>query len=286
MQNPFWHPKSTLNCKGRLIQLEPAAVMGILNVTPDSFYADSRLTSVQQVIDRAGVMIDEGANILDIGGYSSRPGAEEISVNEELDRVLHMVSSLHQSFPEIPISIDTFRSQVAMEAIQQGASMVNDISGGQLDPGMWQVVSSLQVPYVLMHMRGTPRTMQSMTDYQDVAVEILDWLIDKVGQLRQTGIHDILVDPGFGFGKTAQQNFQLLHQLHTLSILGLPVMVGISRKSMIWKTLGTDPADALQGTTALHLIALQQGAKILRVHDVKPARQTIQLWDAYQKSNP
>lgn len=286
MQNPFWHPKSTLNCKGRLIQLEPAAVMGILNVTPDSFYADSRLTSVQQVIDRAGVMIDEGANILDIGGYSSRPGAEEISVNEELDRVLHMVSSLHQSFPEIPISIDTFRSQVAMEAIQQGASMVNDISGGQLDPGMWQVVRSLQVPYVLMHMRGTPRTMQSMTDYQDVAVEILDWLIDKVGQLRQTGIHDILVDPGFGFGKTAQQNFQLLHQLHTLSILGLPVMVGISRKSMIWKTLGTDPADALQGTTALHLIALQQGAKILRVHDVKPARQTIQLWDAYQKSNP
>lgn len=286
MQNPFWHPKSTLNCKGRLIQLEPAAVMGILNVTPDSFYADSRLTSVQQVIDRAGVMIDEGANILDIGGYSSRPGAEEISVNEELDRVLHMVSSLHQSFPEIPISIDTFRSQVAMEAIQQGASMVNDISGGQLDPGMWQVVSSLQAPYILMHMRGTPRTMQSMTDYQDVAVEILDWLIDKVGQLRQTGIHDILVDPGFGFGKTAQQNFQLLHQLHTLSILGLPVMVGISRKSMIWKTLGTDPADALQGTTALHLIALQQGAKILRVHDVKPARQTIQLWDAYQKSNP
>lgn len=286
MQNPFWHPKSTLNCKGRLIQLEPAAVMGILNVTPDSFYADSRLTSVQQVIDRAGVMIDEGADILDIGGYSSRPGAEEISVNEELDRVLHMVSSLHQSFPEIPISIDTFRSQVAMEAIQQGASMVNDISGGQLDPGMWQVVRSLQVPYVLMHMRGTPRTMQSMTDYQDVAVEILDWLIDKVGQLRQTGIHDILVDPGFGFGKTAQQNFQLLHQLHTLSILGLPVMVGISRKSMIWKTLGTDPADALQGTTALHLIALQQGAKILRVHDVKPARQTIQLWDAYQKSNP
>lgn len=286
MQNPFWHPKSTLNCKGRLIQLEPAAVMGILNVTPDSFYADSRLTSVQQVIDRAGVMIDEGADILDIGGYSSRPGAEEISVHEELDRVLHMVSSLHQSFPEIPISIDTFRSQVAMEAIQQGASMVNDISGGQLDPGMWQVVSSLQVPYVLMHMRGTPRTMQSMTDYQDVAVEILDWLIDKVGQLRQTGIHDILVDPGFGFGKTAQQNFQLLHQLHTLSILGLPVMVGISRKSMIWKTLGTDPADALQGTTALHLIALQQGAKILRVHDVKPARQTIQLWDAYQKSNP
>lgn len=286
MQNPFWHPKSTLNCKGRLIQLEPAAVMGILNVTPDSFYADSRLTSVQQVIDRAGVMIDEGADILDIGGYSSRPGAEEISVHEELDRVLHMVSSLHQSFPEIPISIDTFRSQVAMEAIQQGASMVNDISGGQLDPGMWQVVSSLQVPYVLMHMRGTPRTMQSMTDYQDVAVEILDWLIDKVGQLRQTGIHDILVDPGFGFGKTAQQNFQLLHQLHTLSILGLPVMVGISRKSMIWKTLGTDPADALQGTTALHLIALQQGAKILRVHDVKPARQTILLWDAYQKSNP
>ncbi|MBK7343316.1 MAG: dihydropteroate synthase [Saprospiraceae bacterium] len=286
MQNPFWHPKSTLNCKGRLIQLEPAAVMGILNVTPDSFYADSRLTSVQQVIDRAGVMIDEGADILDIGGYSSRPGAEEISVHEELDRVLHMVSSLHQSFPEIPISVDTFRSQVAMEAIQQGASMVNDISGGQLDPGMWQVVSSLQVPYVLMHMRGTPRTMQSMTDYQDVAVEILDWLIDKVGQLRQTGIHDILVDPGFGFGKTAQQNFQLLHQLHTLSILGLPVMVGISRKSMIWKTLGTDPTDALQGTTALHLIALQQGAKILRVHDVKPARQTIQLWDAYQKSNP
>lgn len=286
MQNPFWHPKSTLNCKGRLIQLEPAAVMGILNVTPDSFYADSRLTSVQQVIDRAGVMIDEGADILDIGGYSSRPGAEEISVHKELDRVLHMVSSLHQSFPEIPISIDTFRSQVALEAIQLGASMVNDISGGQLDPGMWQVVRSLQVPYVLMHMRGTPRTMQSMTDYQDVAVEILDWLIDKVGQLRQTGIHDILVDPGFGFGKTAQQNFQLLHQLHTLSILGLPVMVGISRKSMIWKTLGTDPTDALQGTTALHLIALQQGAKILRVHDVKPARQTIQLWDAYQKSNP
>ncbi len=280
MRNPFWQTKTTLNFRGKLIQLEPAVVMGILNITPDSFFVESRIASPDEVVDRAGNMIEEGASILDIGGYSSRPGAVEISIDEELDRILPVVSKVHQAFPETPLSIDTFRSQVAREAITLGASMVNDISGGQLDSEMWPLVSSLQVPYVLMHMPGNPQTMQTMTDYQDVAVDILDWLIGMVGELRTTGMHDVIVDPGFGFGKTIQQNFKLLDQLHTLKILGLPIMVGLSRKSMIWKTLGSDASQSLHGTTALHMLALQQGAHILRVHDVKPAKDAIKMWEA------
>lgn len=281
MRNPFWQTKTTLNCRGKLIHLNPAVVMGILNVTPDSFFVKSRITSPDEVIDRAGSMIEEGAAILDIGGYSSRPGADDISISEELDRILPVVRSVHQAFPEMPISIDTFRSQVAREAIAQGASMVNDISGGQLDPETWPLVSSLQVPYVLMHMPGNPQTMQSRANYQDVAVEVLDWMIAQVGELRTTGIHDVIIDPGFGFGKTISQNFELLNQLHTFKILGLPILAGLSRKSMIWKTLGSDASQALHGTTALHMLALQQGAGILRVHDVKPAMDAIVMWEAY-----
>lgn len=281
MRNPFWQTKTTLNCRGKLIQLQPAVVMGILNVTPDSFFVESRIASPDEVIDHAGHMIEEGAAILDIGGYSSRPGAKDISIDEELDRILPVVRMVNQAFPDTPLSIDTFRSQVAREAIKHGASMVNDISGGQLDTEMWPLVSSLQVPYVLMHMPGNPQTMQSRADYQDVAVDILDWMISQVGDLRTTGMHDMIIDPGFGFGKTIQQNFTLLNQLSTFKILGLPILVGLSRKSMIWKTLGADASHALHGTTALHMLALQQGANILRVHDVKPAMDAIVMWEAY-----
>ncbi|MCF8236654.1 MAG: dihydropteroate synthase [Saprospiraceae bacterium] len=281
MLNPFWQTKMSLNCKGRLIKLQPAVVMGILNSTPDSFYPGSRLDSPQAGVDRAGSMIEEGATILDIGGYSSRPGAEDISAAEELDRVLPLIQSVRTAFPETPLSVDTFRSDVARQAIDAGASMINDISGGQLDREMWALAADHQIPYVLMHMPGTPQNMQSNTQYQDVAMDVLDWLIEQVGHLRTFRMHDIIVDPGFGFGKTISQNFRLLHQLHTLRIMGLPIMVGLSRKSMVWKTLHRNADTALEGTTALHMIALQQGAHILRVHDVQPAMDAIRLWAAY-----
>lgn len=286
MRNPFWQPKTTLNCRGRLVDLSTPAVMGILNVTPDSFVPQSRMDSPARAVDLAGQMLGEGATILDIGGHSSRPGATMISQAEESDRVMPTISALRKAFPEAILSVDTFRAELADLAIREGADMINDISGGEGDEGLWEVVAAARVPYILMHMRGNPQTMQGLTDYSDVGRDVLDWMIRKIGLLRQFRLHDILVDPGFGFSKTIGQNYRLLNDLHHFQILGLPILVGLSRKSMVWKPLGIDPSGALNGTTAVHMLALQQGARILRVHDVRPAVDVVRLWEMAGRPGP
>jgi len=277
-KDTLFRKKSTLNCRGKLLSLEAPLVMGILNLTPDSFYAGSRLSSVQQAVEQAAAMLTDGADILDVGGYSSRPGAMDISTGEELDRVLPVVEALHAAFPEATLSVDTFRAAVAEAAVSAGAAIVNDISGGRLDAAMFDTVAKLQVPYVLMHMRGTPQTMTSLANYNDVVVEVLDELQGKAAALQQRGVKDIILDPGFGFAKTVAHNFELLSRLDELRILDLPVLAGLSRKSMVYKTLGLTQAEALPGTIALNTIALMKGAAILRVHDVKETKQTVQLY--------
>jgi dihydropteroate synthase len=249
--------------------------MGIVNITPDSFYAGSRQTD--SVLDRVERMWQEGASFIDIGGYSSRPGADDIPLEEELNRVIPVVKTLQHSFPDILLSIDTFRSEVARQAILEGAVMVNDISGGNLDEKMLAVVGQAQVPYVMMHMRGTPQTMNQLTEYESLAKDIVNYFHGGIYKAQLAGIKDIILDPGFGFAKTVQQNFELLNQFDHLRILGKPILVGLSRKSMIWRTLKTNPEEALNGTTALHTIALMKGASILRVHDVKEAVECIKL---------
>lgn len=267
----------TLNLGGKLLDLSRPVVMGILNVTPDSFYADSRVPTIERALRQADQMLSEGATLLDIGGYSTRPGAADISVSEELDRVLPVVERLRQEWSEVLLSIDTFRAEVATAAVRAGAVMVNDVSGGNLDEGMLEAVAGLRVPYVLMHSRGNPQTMQGLTQYDDLLLEIIDELRPKVAQLRALGVADVVIDPGLGFAKTAAQNFELLRRLEALRVFGLPLLVGVSRKSMIWKTLQVPPSEALNGTTALNAMALWQGASILRVHDVRPAVETITL---------
>ena len=250
--------------------------MGILNITPDSFYSGSRI-EFQKIQDTAGQMLAEGAAFLDVGGYSTRPGATDVSVEEELDRVLPAIETLARYFPEASLSIDTFRAHVAERCVTAGAGLINDVSGGTLDAAMLTTVARLRVPYILMHMRGTPQTMNSRTEYTDVTREVIDELHPRVARLQQLGIPDVIIDPGFGFAKTVAQNFELLNRLTAFHIFGKPLLVGLSRKSMIWRTLGTDPAGALSGTTALNAVALLKGAKILRVHDVKPAMECIKL---------
>jgi dihydropteroate synthase len=252
--------------------------MGILNVTPDSFFDGGRYTRQDALLRQAEQMLKEGASILDIGGMSSRPGAEIISVEEELQRVLPSIEALHQAFPEAILSIDTIRGRVAEEAVGAGAAIVNDISAGAFDESMYPTVARLQVPYILMHMKGSPKTMQDNPDYEDVVQTVLDFFIAEVGKLRALDVHDIVLDPGFGFGKTVEHNYQLLKQMHLFKILDLPLLAGLSRKSMINKVLKTKPEQALNGTTALNMVALQQGAKILRVHDVRPAMEAVKLW--------
>lgn len=272
-------PHSTLNCNGQLLSLEHPLVMGILNLTPDSFFDGGQYVNESSILAQAEKMLADGAKIIDIGGMSSRPGAEIISVAEELKRVIHPISLIHQAFPQAIISIDTIRSKVAIEAVAAGASIINDISAGTLDPDFYPTVAQLNVPYILMHMQGKPKNMQAQPAYEkDIALAILDFFILEVGKLRKLGVKDIILDPGFGFGKTIDHNYQLLNKLHIFQLLDLPMLAGISRKSMIYKFLDTSPAEALNGTTALNMIALQQGAKILRVHDVKEALETIQLF--------
>lgn len=273
----------TLNCKGRLIVLDRPIVMGILNVTPDSFYVGSRV-SEDVVLKRAEQMIQEGATILDIGGMSTRPGAEPVSEEEEIKRVIPVIQTISKALPEALLSIDTVKAKVAQEAILAGAHIINDVSAGKIDPGMYQTVAELKVPYVLMHMKGTPETMQQQAEYDDVVLEVLDFLIAEVGKLRALGVTDIIVDPGFGFGKTIQHNFQLLKKMHVFHMLEVPILAGLSRKSTIYKTLGVGPDDALNGTSVMNLVALQQGAKILRVHDPKEAKEVITLWEAIENS--
>lgn len=258
--------------------LDRPFLMGILNLTPDSFFSGSRVADEHNLLARARHMIGEGADILDVGGYSSRPGAAHIPEEEELDRVIPAVSALARELPEALISIDTFRSRVADEALRAGAAMVNDISAGTLDASMHATVARHQAPYMAMHMRGTPQTMQEQTHYDNLLYEVVDFFQQTLATCRQAGIKDIIVDPGFGFAKTVEQNFALLAHLERLQVLGVPVAVGVSRKSMIWRTLGTDPAGALNGTTALHMVALQKGATLLRVHDVKAAKEAIALF--------
>ncbi|KQS26920.1 dihydropteroate synthase [Dyadobacter sp. Leaf189] len=270
--------KKTLNIRGRIVDLSRPLVMGILNTTTDSFFRGSRANSEDEVIERAGTMLSEGADLIDIGGYSTRPGAKDISVTEELDSILTALNAITKFFPKTVISVDTFRSDVAKEAVAAGASLINDVSGGTLDPRMFETVAELRVPYVLMHMRGEPQTMNKLTHYDHVVRDILKDLQTKIAALRALGIADIIVDPGFGFAKTIAQNFELLRNLSEFEQLGYPVLAGLSRKSTIYKTLGVAPEDALNGTTVLNTLALERGASILRVHDVKQAVEAVKLW--------
>ena len=274
--------KSTLNLRGNLVSLDTPKVMGILNVTPDSFYEGSRTTSLADIIVKAGQMLKEGAFILDIGGYSTRPGADAISIETELERVLPAIEAIHKTFPDAYISIDTFRSVVAKAAVSAGASLVNDVSGGNLDDQMFKTVASLKVPYILMHMRGTPETMKTLTDYYHLLNDITAELSIKCSTLKYLGVADIIIDPGFGFTKTIEQNYDILRNLGYFKRLKLPILAGLSRKSMIYKRLDSTAQEALNGTTALNMAALMNGASILRVHDVKEAAETIKLYQAYK----
>jgi dihydropteroate synthase len=273
-----------INVRGNLIDLSVSKVMGIINVTPDSFYRGSRLTGEEEIIRAASQMIDDGADILDVGGYSSRPGAVNITIEEERTRVINAIKLINRELPEAIISVDTFRSEIVLEAVLEcGAGIINDISGGEADKKMFQVVDKLRVPYIMMHMQGVPGTMQKNPVYDDVVADILRWFGERIFRLQSMGVSDIIIDPGFGFGKTTAQNFEILRHLGDFSIAGLPVLVGISRKSMIWKTLEITPEEALNGTSVLNTIALLNGADILRVHDVKEAVQAVKLVENLEK---
>jgi dihydropteroate synthase len=279
-ENKLFSTNKTLNFQGRLVDLTTPAVMGILNVTPDSFYSGSRSMDETGILKKGEEMLQRGATFLDVGGYSTRPGAADIPTKEEIKRVSAALHNLHREFPQAILSIDTFRSEVARAAIQEGASMINDVSGGSLDPNMFATAGELKVPYVLMHMRGTPQTMTSQTQYSNLLKEVVDFFHERIYKLQQYGINDVIVDPGFGFAKTPQQNFQLLKALDYLAITGKPMLVGLSRKSLIWRTLGITANEALNGTTSLHTVALLRGANILRVHDVAEAIEVVKLTDA------
>ncbi len=271
----------TLNCKGRLLTADKPLVMGIINSTPDSFYGASRQSATDALLQKAAQMLAEGAAILDIGGQSTRPGSQPVSQDEELQRVIGFIAALHQQLPEAVISVDTFYAKVAAEAVAAGASIVNDISAGEMDAAMLSTVAVLKVPYICMHMKGTPQTMQQYTQYENLMPEIIDYFIAKLDQCKKAGIHDVIIDPGFGFSKTITQNFALLKQMQLLQILDKPILAGLSRKGTIYKTLGTTPEEALNGTTVLNTLALHNGASILRVHDVKEAVEAVTLYSGY-----
>ncbi len=277
-EDKLFPQKYTFQIKGCLYSWNKPKVMGILNLTPDSFFEGSRVpTDKKSVLVEAEKKIKEGADFLDLGGYSTRPGAADISIEEEIARVIPAISEIKLNFPDTLISVDTFRSQVAKAAVEAGAELVNDISAGNLDTEMLPLVAKLGVPYIAMHLKGSPQTMQQETTYSDLVPEVLAYFGDKIEQFRKFGIKDVIIDPGFGFAKTREQNFELLRNLSSLKRLGLPVLVGVSRKSMIYKTLEISANEALNGTTALNMFALLQGADILRVHDVKEAKETIEL---------
>ena len=280
IEDKLFPQKYTFQIKGRVYSLDKPKIMGILNLTPDSFFEGSRVRLEEKMIlNTAEKMISEGADFLDIGGYSTRPGALDISMEEEVQRVAPGISLIKREFPETLISVDTFRSGVAKHAVESGADLINDISAGNLDSQMLATVAKLDIPYIAMHTRGTPQTMQEETIYQDLIPEILSYFSQKLEQFRKLGIKDVIIDPGFGFAKTREQNFQLLRDLKRFNALGLPILAGVSRKSMIYKTLQISPSEALNGTTALNMFALSQGANILRVHDVKEAKETVTLFE-------
>jgi dihydropteroate synthase len=277
-KDTFFSKKYTLNCRGKLINLSTPLVMGILNVTPDSFYDGGKYTTEKQILKKTGQMIEEGASIIDVGAYSSRPGAEEISVDEEMKRLGPALNTIRKNCPDIIMSVDTFRSSVAETAVKEyDVDMINDISAGAADKDMFDTVAGLDVPYVMMHMKGTPRDMQINPVYDDVVEEIIRYFSEKIQQAKLSGICDIVIDPGFGFGKRLEHNYQILKRLDDFKIFELPVLVGLSRKSMIYKALNITSPEALNGTTVLNTIALMKGANILRVHDVREAMQAVEL---------
>ncbi|HMK17853.1 MAG TPA: dihydropteroate synthase [Chitinophagaceae bacterium] len=273
----------TLNCKGRILVIDKPLVMGIINATPDSFFGGSRFNGVNEIVAEAEKMLNDGAHILDIGGQSTRPGSELISADEEIERVIPAIKAIAKKNPESFISIDTFYSKVAAAAVDAGASIVNDISAGSMDSEMIAKVAELKVPYILMHMKGTPQTMQQNATYENVTREVLDFFISKKNELKNAGIIDIIIDPGFGFAKTIDQNFELLKNLSVFKMLGKAIMLGISRKSTVYKTLSVNADEALNGTTVLNTIGLMNGASILRVHDVNEASETVKLFSATYK---
>lgn len=268
----------TLNCNGKPFELKKPLVMGILNYTADSFYPGSRVHSEEEALQKAVKMANEGADIIDIGAQSTRPGSTRISAEEEISKICHLIALIKESTKKL-ISVDTYHSKVAIEAVRAGADIINDISGGTMDEKMIETAGQLRVPYICMHIKGTPENMQQQTEYKDIIGELLDFFIQKIERCRKAGIHDVIIDPGFGFAKTIQQNLFLLRNLKVFEMLGKPILAGLSRKSTIYKTLGITPGEALNGTTVLNTLALENGARILRVHDVKEAVETIKLME-------
>ena len=284
VQDTFFLKKKSINCGGKILNLDEPLVMGILNATPDSFFDGGKHTDEKNIIAFVKQQLADGAAIIDVGGYSSKPGAAEVSEKEELNRVIPVIRLLKLEFKDLIISIDTFRSAVAREAIKNGAGLINDISAGELDNKMFDVVAEFNVPYIMMHMQGTPQTMQNNPTYQNVTREVMDYFIEKTAILRQEGVNDIIIDPGFGFGKNIEHNYQLLRELNHFTIFELPMLVGVSRKSMITKALNISSIEALNGTTILNTLALTKGANILRVHDVKEADEVVKLFKLMEKS--
>lgn len=273
---------SSININGQLLQLDRPLVMAIINCTPDSFYHGSRCQTDDALLRTAQTAIEQGAAILDIGAYSTRPDATPVSSEEEWQRLSHALQIIRRKFPQTAISVDTFRADIARQSVQEyNANIINDIAAGELDKNMFATVAELQVPYIMMHMRGTPQTMQQLTAYGNMMQEITDYFQQKVYQLRRLGVKDIIIDPGFGFAKTLEQNYELLRKMRYLQIIDCPILVGLSRKSMIYRLLQCSPQDALNGTTAAHMLALQSGANILRVHDVRPAMEAIRIYQQY-----
>ena len=283
VKNTLLPVKTLLQSKGRLLDLSKPVVMGILNATPDSFYNKGRESSLDDLLCNAETMLSEGAAVLDIGGATTKQGSEWINADEELGRILPVIKEIHKRFPDAWLSCDTYNSKVAASVVCEGVSIINDVSGGRFDEAMLETVTKLKVPYIAMHIQGTPKTMQQNPMYEDVVHEVREELRKICDACNAAGIVDVLLDPGFGFGKTVEHNFELLNGLHTFRMLGKPILVGISRKSMICKTLNVSPEHALNGTTALHMIALQQGANILRAHDVKAAVEVVKLWEMFEK---
>ena len=285
-KDTFLYRKRTLNLGGKLVDLTVPSVMGILNTTPDSFFKGSRVETITAALNRVEDFLESGANFIDVGAYSSRPGAIDITVEEELQRLVPVIENISKRFPEAMLSVDTFRSKVAKLAIEAGAHMVNDISAGSLDENMFQTIAALNVPYIIMHMKGTPQNMQELAQYSNISIEVSNYFSAKIAKLHALGVKDIIIDPGFGFAKSIDDNYELLQHLEDLQIFGLPILVGVSRKGMIHKFLNTKPAEALNGTTVVNTIALLKGANILRVHDVKEASECVRLVQKMQEQYP
>jgi len=280
--NPFYK-KTTLNLRGKIIDLSTPKIMGILNITPDSFYDGGRYMEKDSILQQAEKMLKEGATLIDVGGYSSRPGAVDISIEEETDRLVGSIQAIREQFPDLLISADTFRAKVAEAAYNEGACMINDISAGELDPDMFSLIAGKNIAYALMHMRGTPQTMRNHTEYRDILSEMTNYFLEKLNFLKKNGVSDLIIDPGFGFAKSMDQNYDLLKNLNYFKALEVPILVGLSRKSMFYKFLGTNPQESLNATTAAHMVALKNGASILRVHDVKEASEAIQIFKLTEK---